>query len=196
MTQPPHPPDPYERYRVEEIQKDKQEKAGWDRKPQIPEKESGIGAHLLSMLRKFVDWFQGARKKLPASEAENIKKHLAVFKEILEILKEEDRSQETFFLNNFANTWHLLLDDALQLRKTAPLADRYLSFIQDVESYPEKTEHSLGYYLMEYKGQRWLPFPFMELVQKLHLDHKKNPKESKLTSWTTQIDSLIAELKD
>lgn len=197
MTQPPQPPDPYERYRVEGIEKDKHEKADWKQKSQEAEKESNLGAYFLSLLKRFVDWFHRSTKKsIPSAKAEDVKKHLATLKEIFETLKTEDRSQETPFLAHLADTWHALLDDALKFRKTAPLSNRYFSLIREIETYPEKIEHPLGYYLMEYKGQAWLPFPFMELIQKIHLEHKKNPEGSKLTEWTQKIELLLADFKD
>lgn len=191
MSQPPQPPDPYDRYRVESIEKDKREKTDWGQGAKDVEQGNlTLGAHLILLLHKILDWFQ------PKAAIEEIAKNLLAFKLILGILKIEDRSQDTSFLIHLSTVWHQLLDDLHKLGKADPLAKRYASFIEAIEAYPDKSEHSLGYYLMEYKGQAWLPFPFMELLQKIHLDHQKNPHESYLTRWTHEIESLISSLED
>lgn len=192
-TNPNQPLDPYERYRVEAIEKDKKEKASHPRR----QDQSAFGALLLSLLRKLLDVFQQPSEQGLTSTAEKeIKRTLSLFRESLETLKREDRSQDGAFLNQIADQWHWILEEALKFRKNSSLANQYVAFIKEIESYPEKAEHTLGYYLMEYAGQKWLPFPFIELLQKLHLDHQKNPSISHLTRWTTQISSLVTALSE
>jgi hypothetical protein len=69
------------------------------------------------------------------------------------------------------------------------------SLIDAIQHYPERQQHSLGYYLSEYAGQKWLPFPYMEMIQKIHAEHLKNPTESALAQWTHRIDRLLSLLK-
>lgn len=192
-TNPSQPPDPYERYRVEAIEKDKKEKESY---PQRQER-SIFGAFLLSLFRKFLEIFlQPSEQGLTSTSEKEIKKALSSFKESLEILKREDMSQDETFLNQVAGQWHRILEEAIKFQKTTPLANQYATFIKEIESYPEKTEHTFGYYLMEYAGQEWLPFPFIELVQKIHLEHQKNPSTSHLNRWTSQINSLLEALSE
>jgi hypothetical protein len=44
--------------------------------------------------------------------------------------------------------------------------------IEAINHYPEKGDHSLGYYLSSSTGENWIPFPFMEILRNLH--EKKN----------------------
>ena len=67
--------------------------------------------------------------------------------------------------------------------------------MQKIQHYPEYEEHTFGYYLTEYAGQKWIPFPYMEMVQKIHSEHMKNPKGSALTEWTNLIDELLSKIK-
>ena len=189
MSQPPGEIDPYEKYRAEAIEGDKKEKES------SPKGLSALGAYFLYLLQKFLELFQEVTEKgLSSANEKELRKTLLIFKESLEIMKREDRSQDGPFLNQFANQWHQLLEDALKFQKSTLFSNNYTSLIKEIETYPEKTEHSLGYYLMEHAGREWLPFPFMELVQKIHTDHQKNPLDSPLSRWTAQIDSLLASL--
>ena len=69
------------------------------------------------------------------------------------------------------------------------------TFIKELQHYPEHHEHSLGYYLTEYAGQKWLPFPYMEMIRNLHMYHKKNPENSLLSIWSKEIEEMIQIIK-
>lgn len=193
------PPDPFEKYRVEEIQRDKRKNEAFRKmmeEPEAPEKKGGILAYFLNMLRKIVDLFiEGGEKGISETEREDVVENLTRFKEDLEILKKEDRSQDTEFLARLANHWRSLLEDSHRFKRTTPLAAQFKLMIQKIKYFPEKEEHTLGYYLTEYGGEKWIPFPFMELIQKIHRDHEKNPTQSALSEWTRLIQELSNRLK-
>ena len=54
------------------------------------------------------------------------------------------------------------------------------TLIATFHSYPPKQPWSLGFYMTEYAGKDWLPFPRMELLHQLHDDFIAHPKESQL----------------
>ena len=86
--------------------------------------------------------------------------------------------------------WHHILEDSLRVQRSDPFWSPFQSFLEDLQNYPPDEEHSFAYYLTEYTGQQWLPFPYMDLIHQIHLDYQNNPKSSALERWTYQIDEL------
>ena len=106
------------------------------------------------------------------------------------------RSRNSYrFLNSLSNLWHQMLEDVLRFRRQTALSVKMRTFIREFQHYPENQEHSLGYYLTEYAGQKWLPFPYMEMISRLYANHKKNPQTSLLTRWSSELEALIQMLK-
>ena len=192
------PQDPYERYRVERLEADKKTKDEEKKKEPEPEKTSpaAMGAYLLHLFHRFLDVFEDTSEKGISNSAEKlVRDNLILIKESLETLKREDRSQDAPFLNRLSELWHHALEDILRFRRETPLAVLFKQLIKDIDTYPEKQEFSFGYYLTEYAGQKWLPFPYMELVMRLHDQHQKNPESSALTRWTDAIDALAKRME-
>ena len=176
------PKDPYDRYRVEEIQKDP---SGSFRAPrEEPPKKPNLLAYVIWMLRRLFQLLDTPLlKKKPSSPRVNLR----LFKTAIETLQNKDKSQDGPFLNHLSELWHQLKDD----EKKFPALQ---SLIESIQTYPPGQDHTLGYYLTEYVGQKWLPFPLMEMVLNLHVQHKKSPLNSTLAGWIQQIDSLLAIL--
>lgn len=179
-TPPVGPQDPYERYRIEGIQKDPPHSS--DKEPEDPkQKKPTLLVYIIQLIRRLFQLLDAPiTRKTPTAA----RTHLRLFKASLETLQREDRSQDGPFLSHLSELWHELLDDAELFPSLKP-------WIGAIQTYPAGQEHSLGYYLTEFVGQKWLPFPFMEMILKLHLQHKRNPLNSTLTQWTRQIDSLL-----
>lgn len=189
--------DPYEKYRVAEVQKDKGPRdLSEGTEEGKPERQSAFAAYVALVFKKFLELFESTTEQgLAVSAESDVLEHLILFKAALEIMKIEDRSQDAPFLNSLAQHWHQLLDDVLRFRRQTPLSIQMRSCIKQFQQYPENQQHSLGYYLTEYAGQKWLPFPYMEMIYKLHAQHKKNPDTSTLTAWSKSVDELIALLR-
>ena len=190
------PPDPYKGYRVEGIE----EKHSREEKP--PKQEMGpgestlLGAYFLSLFRKFCQLFQEETERgLSTKAEEGVRTNLTLFKEAIEVLKKEDRSQDTQFLNHLSELWHHILEDSLRFKRKSSFSSSFRTLIQDIQHYPPNQEHTLGYYLTEYAGQDWLPFPYMDLIQKMHEQHQANPTSSPLTHWTRQMDQLVSHIR-
>lgn len=199
MSTPIEPPDPYERYRADRIEADKRTKGGDDSSGPSGGSKSpfyALRAYILFILHKFLDLFTNASEKGISSSAEKeIRNHLFQLKNDFETLKREDRSQDSLFLNQLSEHWHRALEDILRFRKETPLALQFKNLLKEIDSYPEKQEFTFGYYLTEFAGQKWLPFPYMELVQKMHDQHQKSSKDSTLSRWVTLIDDLIQKME-
>lgn len=186
------PPDPYERYRVGAGGKEKQEKE-WRSggEEESSEEKWGLAAYFLNVLKKIIDCFLEAPEKRNFRVEEKFVEHLKALKATFEILKREDRSEDIQFLNHLSQLWQCVLEDALGFKRDAELASQYKILIKKIQQFPENQLHTFGYYLSEYAGQKWIPFPYMEMIQKIHSEHAKNPIASALSGWTHLIDQLL-----
>lgn len=184
------PPDPYD-YRVEEIQRDKSERDA----PPPPPKRPFIAAMIIHAFKKFFDLFEKGQQEEPFSYSEaDARAHLLEILVLFERLQMEDHSQDLFFLKQLSQLWSLLLDDALQFSRRTPVAMHLHELMQSIQEYPEGEEHSLGYYLLEYAGQNWMPFPYIEMIQGLWKDSQKNGEKSHLAEWCKDLSEIINSL--
>ncbi len=190
-----NPRDPFEKpFRVEPIEEEK-EVHDRNRKEDLEKSKKNlrIASFLLQMLQKTVDFFLELPEKVKSTKR-CTRDHLLLLKNYFEILKKEDRSQDVQFLNELSKIWPHILEDALSFKQDA-VANGFKTLLRKIQHYPEHATHTLGYYLVEYAGQKWIPFPYMELIQKIHAEHEKNPTGSALSEWIRNIDELIALLK-
>lgn len=184
-------PDPYGRYRVEGT--GSRQSGGGEPPDKEPQDNKGLLAYFLKALQKKVDQFLEKIRGTPPPDFP-AKKTLRSLKTALEILKTEDRSQDVDFLNDLAQTWNSALEESLEYNAEA--AELFKILVKKIINYPENQSHTFGYYLSEHAGQRWVPFPYMELVQKIHSEHEKSPSTSPLTEWTRLIDDTIRQLNE
>lgn len=185
------PTDSYDHYklRLEAIERERHD-SGNGSEP--PEKKPYLAAVLLEWARKAVDFLLRITDRSASSSAEvRIRENLLQLKSFFEILKKEDRSQDVPFLNQLSQTWHHTLENSLRLKRESAASSPFRSFLRDIQRYPPGAEHSFAYYLTEYTGQEWLPFPYMELIQKIHIEHQLQPTDSALNHWTQAIDQIL-----
>jgi len=139
-----------------------------------------------------------ATRKRGVLSGSGLEHHLDEFKKSLVVLSKEDRSRDQAFVINLSGEWHALLENfnlfEFLERKKSPLIAKVKNLIEAIQSFPPQQEHSIGYYMTAFAGKDWLPFPFMELLQKLHEDHLKNKEKSQLFLWIASIDKLLLDL--
>jgi hypothetical protein len=128
-------------------------------------------------------------------------------KEILETLKEikilftnleeENLSENLKFAEELSLKWRKILDFVAHNLKTkheektsTSLKDNLKNLVKEIHSYPEGKDHTLGIYLTENLGQNWLPFPFMQILYKLHEEAILDSKSSKLSLWIKKIEEI------
>ncbi len=108
-------------------------------------------------------------------------------KETLDLLKNEDLSNNAKYSQRFSELWHLMNKQYEHIQLSKELSAINLNplgkFLDSVNNYPPNTEHSLGYYLSEYAGKDWLPLPFIEILKKIHTDYIINKADSYLERW-------------
>ena len=184
-------PNPFDHVKVQTSVTTEKQKVKEDRKNHLyQKKKSSKFASILSFFsEKLLHLFP---KKASEESLLIIEQDLDKLEVSLRHLCESDLSQDAEFLQELSHHWLKLLDDffPMSLSKNAiimPLKD----FLDDINSYPPDQEFSLGYYLSEYAGLEWIPFPYMDLLKKLHAEHKKSPDNSKIQQWINEIEKII-----
>jgi hypothetical protein len=183
------PTDPSKRYRVQEIQKEPplHDRSPGDEPPIPPPQLPKLLLAILLLLKDFLDKLLG---RTPQSLETACRDHLLSLKEALLILQQENKSHDSAFLNLLSSHWQRLLEDDLRLGHSLLFAEKMRAFTREWQHYPQGAEHSLGYYLSEYAGQKWLPFPYMEMIAELHREHKEHPEQSSLSKWVKELETL------
>jgi hypothetical protein len=188
------PPDQdplHSRYRVEEIERlrwEQEKKQKQETFPEPPAQEKlGLSGLIILLFMKIFDFLKGAAKQgLFSTLDEKARANLLLLKKSFELMMQLDMSQDVPFLRRLSKIWQNALEENLELDS---LELRHL--IRDIETHPEGEDHTFGYYLTEYAGQKWLPFPYMELIRELHRQHELDPASSLLTRWHSRLEEIL-----
>jgi len=184
---------------VSRIGEDKKEKQKYSQLPADKDKKLLL-ATFFSYLKKMFDTFSPS-KKIAGNvvDIHGMIEHLRAFKNSLEKLGKQDLSNSSEYATELSDRWSLILDDfdtvEIMRRKEAKKTTDFREMMDAIKNYPPESEHRFGYYLLQHAGKDWLPFPFIEILEKLHRDHLENEKSSTLTQWFSLIDQVIENLK-
>lgn len=181
------------------IQEDKKEKEKYKHLPADKDKQILL-ATFFSYLKKMFDAFSPSKDLAgKVIDQQAIIENLLHFKKLIEKLGKEDLSNSADFATELSEVWSGLLEDfdnvGILERKNIKEIATFREMMDIIKHYPPDTEHRLGYYLLQHAGKDWLPFPFIEILAKLHNEHKEDAKISTLTKWIKLIDGVINTLK-
>jgi hypothetical protein len=188
-------PAPYEKIIVNPIEKDRKDKeepyTGWKYTTRFQ-----VFATLVSFFKKILNSLSLKDKdQLVLIEQQHLLAHLLAFRTMLFILSSEDQSHNPEFTQKLTELWHKLQDDCNSLSYTRQPESEVLTkinfFITQIKNYPPNADHTLGYYLTEYAGKEWIPFPFMEMLQTLHEESQAHPAQSHLNQWISLINDIL-----
>lgn len=187
----PKPIDPFEHVKITEVKQPTEERRR--KKPlslKPVSKKLFVYLAFLKILSNFLNPFT---KKTPRSlDGTPLHKEILTIKNSLQSLKEKNLCQDPQFLNYFAYIWMKFLKDYdYYVLKNEKATELIKKIINEVNIYPKNAEFSLGYYISEFAGYQWIPFPYMEMLQKLHLEDKQDPINSHLSHWISIIDELL-----
>lgn len=133
--------------------------------------------------------------KTPDVEIDPSIKLFDKLRHLITLLQIQDHSQNIEYAKNLSSTWHSIIDyyipTTLDRLPSKEAKQSINQFIGEVRKYPKDSDHSLGYYLTNYAGEHWLPFPFMKILRKLHEDHVTAPTHSFLSKWTKDLTKII-----
>ncbi len=152
---------------------------------------------IAEFLKKQLDLLSSKkRKKIGSSEKRKILENLSAFRKLLNTLTQIDQSYNPEFIQKMSELWSDIIVDyyylkSLDKKNVIDLA-KMDSLIRQINSFPKEEEHSLGYYLAEYVGKKWLPFPFIQCMQLLHEEHQKTPAKSHLQEFMSLLNEIIS----
>ena len=110
----------------------------------------------------------------------------------------ENCSQDYRFAEELSKHWHAMLYQVEICQRSASPPKHLGSlelFIKKLEGHPQKTEYSLGYYLTKYTGEKWIPFPFMDILSSLHENALVKKNKSTLNDWIHTLSYIIDQVK-
>jgi hypothetical protein len=190
----PAPIDPFEHAKVQKIKEIGSEEKKTPLLPKPVTKRLFIYLTFLQILSNALKFFKNNKK--PKSIVKTpIHQELQTIKSSLEALMEKDLSQDTEFMNFFAFIWMKFLKDYSDYTlKNKDITNLIQKLITEINAYPEKSEFTLGYYISEFAGYKWIPFPYMEILRNLHLENKKDPQNSNLKKWIDLLNSMLEKI--
>ncbi|NGX63754.1 MAG: hypothetical protein KR126chlam6_01168 [Candidatus Anoxychlamydiales bacterium] len=187
----PSPIDPFEHVRIAKVKETIEEKE--KREPIIPKgvsKKLFIYFTFLKIVSNILAPFR--QKTIKSIDGTPLHKEIVTIKSSLNSLKEKNLCQDLEFLNYFAFVWLKFLKDYdYYVLKNAEATKLIQKLVDEINLYPKNAEFSLGYYISEFAGYKWIPFPYMEMLQNLHIENTKDPENSHLTKWIEIIDKLL-----
>lgn len=152
------------------------------------------GSLLVAFFKKFTMHFSFKNK----ISTKALKQDLLELKQLFILLSAEDLSHQLEFIQKLSLLWHKIIEDcnpiSFSLLKDSSFLKKILEFIQIIHHFPPEEDHSLGYYLQEHVGEKWVPFPFMELLQELHEEYQKTQDKSNLAKWIENISLIVNDL--
>ncbi len=178
---------------VEKIKEEHQEEE--KRLAEEKKNKSIVYATVLFSIKKLINIFTPGKSNDSSASEIKIISVLKRMKIILEKLKMKDLSRQIPYSQEFSELWNQLSE--YQQLVISSKQRNFLNMasinklIESIKNYPPLEDHSLGYYLTEHAGEDWLPFPFMELIKKLHEEYQNQGKQSHLHQWTSLIEDVI-----
>lgn len=158
--------------------------------PPPPKKKNFFIASVLYVVDKFVAiFFKNFKKEF---ESINFTKAITSLIECLKDLSKDNCSKDPLFLKKISSAWKNMLEeyDRIYLTKKEK-KDEIELLKKEVNQFYSNQEYSLGYYLKRYREENWHPFPFMEILEKLHIEHLEKKEGSHISRWL----SLLEEIK-
>ena len=155
--------------------------------------------YVQELLEELTVEFLGKRKGRKQISEIHLIKILKKLRKSIELLMSQNESQNYHFIQSLSELWNLLLQFLHQsslLPNPPQHASQLKTLMKQIFQYPKNSEHTFGYYLNGYAGEKWLPFPFMDLLNKLHEEALLNGPKSTLGSWKRALNLIIDPLTD
>jgi hypothetical protein len=124
------------------------------------------------------------------SAAQHVRNLRALFRQLID----EDLSKDFQYALKLSKSWNGITSyqDAASIKELKKEAHVKLGKLIDLfYRYPTKDEHALGYYLRQYAGENWLPFPFMKILSDLHDDYVLKKEDSTLGQMIRLLTNII-----
>jgi len=154
--------------------------------------------YLSQLLEHHIEKSLNEAKAIHLYDNSSLSQTLKKIKFLFQKLKAENTSRDFRFTEELSKHWHVLLLILEALTKTTP-TPRYLGNLQlllkNIDTHPKKNDHPLGHYLTLYAGEKWLPFPLMDILSDLHEDALSNRTKSTLHDWILTLSIILEDMK-
>ena len=136
------------------------------------------------------------KKEEKSTIAIDLQTTLKKLKHLFGKLAIENCSQDYRFADELSKYWHAMLYKKERGERSS--MEQYMGslnlFIKKIEEYPNKTDYSLGYYLTKYTGEKWIPFPFMDILSALHENAILKKNRSILHDWIQTLSYILNKI--
>lgn len=152
-----------------------------------------LSSNVVNMLISQINFFLESEET--TENLTDIETILTKFKNLLELLRIENKSGDYHFAQELSNLWHAIKKhtaELLPLKKSPAYIESLQILIQKMNLFPKNSDHSLGYYLSEYAGEKWLPFPFIDILSALHEEAIVKKSHDTLHDWSLAITAILA----
>ena len=188
---PPVNPEDKSKHWIETHRLEKDRKGKEEAPPEPSPSKVYVLLHFI--IKKVFPFLASEEKKAAPLDVTQLTEELTSIKKIFESLKREDLSHNPQLAVQLSDRWHRLVEDfntnkVEYVAKVPRIVQDLESFFNKVNSYPPKEDLNLGYYLKEYVGKEWLPFPFMDILHQLH------EEKQTLEEWIQLLDKIISAL--
>lgn len=189
------PDDLYEKFELM-IDSDKEGRSKFLALPQ----QQKIIAYLFAFLHLELENLQGdIEMERSAFTTDNALQYVKNLRSLLRALREEDLSKDIEYALKLSKNWHGLTEyqesAASKELKTAAHV-KIGKLIELFYQFPTSREHaSLGFYLTEYAGENWLPFPFIKILSDLHEEHTQQEGRSNLAKVIRLLTNIIESFR-
>lgn len=153
-------------------------------------------AAFVSFFRKLMEILHLAKRRASVAQKDDVLvEDLQKLKRLFSQLAERDQSENITFAQNLSDTWIAISYHCESIEsgdmKSGLDPQKIRALVRSIGKYPEGTEHNLGHYLKHHAGKDWLPFPFMELLKKLHRSVAVDGQKAHLVQWISSLNELI-----
>ena len=182
--------------RIKPVEKIRPEERKKDQKPIPVSKKLFLYLAVLQKLQQAIRLFSNTKNKEKVEIKETpLHKELQTIKSSLESLQAKNLSNDPEFLNYFAFIWLKFLKDFnLFLLKDEKITEIITTFMHEINTFPKDAEFTLGFYLSEFAGYKWIPFPYIDILNNLHIEDQKEKENSHLSKWINTLNELLQKI--
>ncbi len=183
-----------EKMKIPELQSDKEENIIVFKDLRL-HSEIVLDLKLRILVQKKLEQYLKLIKEKPSLSIQELIKAVKQLKILLQQLIDEDKSQDYLYAEALSTNWHILLlfiENKEHLQNIQIYLGQIELFVQQVNSYAGNSDMSLGYYITQHTGEKWLPFPFMDILLSLHNNALLNKQAGTLHNWVTLLSSIAS----
>ncbi len=189
--------------RAHYLERDKKEEA--ERYQAVAQKNIGFMLVSLVVIIRKIFFFlfpfakSSNRSEITTLDQQYVTDQLLIFKQMLLLLARDDQGENLKYIQDLSEVWHKLNEicqNDYMLKQFPSQALKLKLLIKQILNYPPHEDHSFGSYLFKHVGMEWTPFPFLEILKKLHYSYQKDPRLSELSVWLSFLSEIIKELEE